>query len=435
MKTLIALFAIAFASACNAPPPTAGSTPPPPPTPTTEGKVCVDCHKKVTPGAVGDWQISAHAQNDVDCATCHGTDHGSAEDVDKIPPMTLDKCGECHEDRVTEFKSGKHALAWAAMNAMPTAHWQPMEMTSGMKGCGGCHKLGIKSEEEVAALKKQGVDFGYASCDACHTRHTFSAAEARDPRACATCHMGFDHPQWEMYSTSKHGIRHALKRDGILPESASAPTCQTCHMPGGNHDVHTAWGFLAVRTDGLAPYPGEDAEWWADRVTILQALGVLAPAGTPTARLQVVADAKVANLTAAGFDKQRNKMIEVCSECHSRKFAVGELGKGDRMIRETDRLLAEAIRIISSLYKDGVLAQPEEYAYAFPDLLAFHDSPTPIENRLFLMHLKHRMRAFQGTFHANPDYALWYGWNEMQLDLTEIKAQAKELRRIHVKEK
>ena len=47
------------------------------------------------------------------------------------------------------------------------------------------------------------------------------------------------------------------------------------------------------------------------------------------------------------------------------------------------------------------------------------------------MHLKHRMRAFQGVFHANPDYALWYGWNEMQLDLTEIKAEAAELRRLH----
>jgi len=47
------------------------------------------------------------------------------------------------------------------------------------------------------------------------------------------------------------------------------------------------------------------------------------------------------------------------------------------------------------------------------------------------MHLKHRMRAFQGVFHDNPDYALWYGWNEMQLDLTEIKAEAAELRRLH----
>ncbi len=47
------------------------------------------------------------------------------------------------------------------------------------------------------------------------------------------------------------------------------------------------------------------------------------------------------------------------------------------------------------------------------------------------MHLKHRMRAFQGVFHANPDYALWYGWSEMQRDLTEIKAMAVELRRNH----
>jgi hypothetical protein len=45
------------------------------------------------------------------------------------------------------------------------------------------------------------------------------------------------------------------------------------------------------------------------------------------------------------------------------------------------------------------------------------------------MFLEHRMRAFQGTFHANPDYALWYGWSEMQRDLTEIKTIAQELRR------
>ena len=41
---------------------------------------------------------------------------------------------------------------------------------------------------------------------------------------------------------------------------------------------------------------------------------------------------------------------------------------------------------------------------------------------------KHRMRTFQGTFHANPDYALWYGWSAMNLDLTEIKTMAEELK-------
>ena len=90
--------------------------------------------------------------------------------------------------------------------------------------------------------------------------------------------------------------------------------------------------------------------------------------------------------------------------------------------------MAEAIREVASLYRDGVLAKPEGYAYPFPDLLTFHDAPTAIEQQLFEMHLKHRMRAFQGTFHANPDYALWYGWSEMVRDLQEIRERAAELR-------
>jgi len=41
------------------------------------------------------------------------------------------------------------------------------------------------------------------------------------------------------------------------------------------------------------------------------------------------------------------------------------------------------------------------------------------------------MRTFQGTFHANPDYALWYGWSEMQRDLTKISRFAREMRASH----
>ncbi len=280
-------------------------------------------------------------------------------------------------------------------------------------------------------MKANGSTFGHAACDSCHTRHTFSVAEAREPEACATCHMGFDHPQWEMYSTSKHGIRHTLKRDGILPETASAPTCQDCHMPDGNHEVRTAWGFLAVRTNGLERYPGESDQWWADRVTILMALGVLDPEGNPTARLDLVRDAQVVRLSAEEFDLERAKMVKACAKCHSENFAKEELAKGDALIEQIDHLMAEAIREIVGLYKDGLLKKPDSYAYAYPDLLTFHDSPTTIENRLFTMHLKHRMRAFQGAFHMNPDYTLWYGWNEMVQDLREIRAMAKEMRGGH----
>ena len=122
-------------------------------------------------------------------------------------------------------------------------------------------------------------------------------------------------------------------------------------------------------------------------------------------------------------------MIRACSKCHAERFARGELEKGDQMVREADRLLAEAIREVAGLYKDGVLPKPESYAYPFPDLLTFHDAPTPIEQKLFVMHLEHRMRTFQGTFHMNPDYALWYGWSEMKRDLSEIKEMARQLRK------
>jgi hypothetical protein len=387
---------------------------------------CVECHKKVTPNIVSDWQLSKHSQNDIDCAVCHGDKHTSAEDVGKVEIPTPETCAICHEAQVQQFKSGKHAFAWAAMKAMPTTHALPVALREGMKGCGGCHKIGLKTEAEIKELKAMGAGFGVASCDACHTRHTFSVVEARQPQACQTCHMGFDHPQWEMYSSSKHGVRYLLKQNKTLPETVAAPTCQTCHMQEGNHAVRTAWGFLAVRL----PLP-EDTQWAEDRTTILQALGVLDPDGKPTARFDVVKAADVARLTQDEWQKERDTMVKTCQQCHSANFARAELEKGDQMIRETDRLLADAIRTVARLYKDGILQKPASYAYPFPDLLTFHDAPTPIEQKLFVMHLEHRMRAFQGTFHANPDYALWYGWSEMKRDLTEIKAMADELRQSH----
>jgi hypothetical protein len=386
-------------------------------------QVCVECHKKVTPGIVADWQLSKHSKNKIGCSECHADQHKSAQDVAKVKIPTPETCENCHEERVKQFKAGKHAAAWAAMKAMPTAHWQPMALMEGMKGCGGCHKIGLKTESEIKELKKSGAGFGVASCDACHTRHTFSVQEAKQPQACQTCHMGFDHPQWEMYSGSKHGVRYLLKQNKTLPSTVAAPTCQTCHMQGANHAVLTAWGFLAVRL----PMP-EDKQWAADRVSILQALGVLDPDGKPTGRLDVVKAANVARLTQEDWQKERDRMIKTCNRCHSANFARAELVKGDQMIKEADHLMAEAILTVAGLYKEGILPQPKNYAYPFPDLLTFHDAPTVIEQKLFVMFLEHRMRAFQGTFHANPDYALWYGWSEMQRDLTEIKEMAAEMR-------
>jgi len=340
---------------------------------------CVACHQGTSPNIVADWKASRHAALGVGCTECHGADHTKKDDASRAKLPTPDTCARCHEAQVAGFKKGKHALAWAAVKAMPTFHYQALAVREGLKGCGGCHKLGLKTEAEAKELKETSGGYGVASCDACHTRHLFSKAEARQPEACKTCHMGFDHPQWEMYDSSKHGVRNELKRTKTIPADAAAPTCQTCHMQEGNHEVRTAWGFLAVRL----PMPEGDKQWTDDRVTILQGLGVLDPSGKPTARLDVVKAADVARLTQEAFDKERTKTLETCTKCHG----------------------------------------------AFPDLLTFHDAPTPIEQKLFVMFLEHRMRTFQGAFHASPDYVTWYGWSEMQRDLAEIRSMAEELRR------
>jgi hydroxylamine dehydrogenase len=387
---------------------------------------CVDCHAKTTPNVVNDWKLSKHATLGIACDTCHGSKHTSAADAAKAKIPTPETCGQCHENRVEQFKKGKHAIAWAAMEAMPTIHYQPMAMTEGMKGCGGCHKIGLKSPEQIATLAKSGERFGNASCDACHTRHTFSLEEARSPQACRTCHMGFDHPQWEMYESSKHGVREELKQLKIQNSESAAPTCQTCHMQEGNHEVRTAWGFLAVRL----PMP-EDKEWAADRATILQALGVLDPDGKPTKLLDVVKGADLARLDQTSWQSERDKTLKTCNQCHSANFAEQQLQHGDDMIKSADHLMAQAIREVTALYKDGVLPKPANYPYAFPNLLTFHDAPTVVEQKLFVMFLEHRMRTFQGTFHASPDYALWYGWSEMQRDLTEIRELSALMRREH----
>jgi hypothetical protein len=384
---------------------------------------CVDCHAKVTPFVVEEWQRSKHSTNMVSCLMCHGVEHMSDKDVDKAATVKPELCIMCHEAQGKQFTAGKHSMAWKAVKALPSAHWQPMAFIEGIKGCDSCHKIGFKEEQEIRELRKAGAGFGIASCDVCHTRHSFSVEEARQPQTCQVCHRGFDQPLWEIYSSSKHGIRHSLKRSGTLPENTPTPTCQDCHMKGGDHGVRTAWGFLAIRM----PMP-EDKEWRAARTTIMQALGMLDPKGKPTDRYALIKELDLARVTQEDWQNERDKMTKTCLECHPTVFVNRLFENGDRLIMESDLLLAEAIRIVTALYEEDIVAKPWNYTYSFPDFFEVHDAPTSIEQKLRLMFLKHRMSAFQGGFHANPDYALRYGLVELQLSLAEIKALDKQLR-------
>jgi len=164
---------------------------------------CVTCHEDETPGIVEQWQAGVMGQSGMDCSVCHSSEHMDETDVAEAKLPTPDTCNACHSTQVTQFREGKHALAWAAMQAMPAWSHLPIAVQGpeGFKGCSGCHKIGEKPAEQIAEPE---FAYGTASCDSCHTRHSFSVSEALDPHACQTCHQGFDHPQWEMWSTSNN---------------------------------------------------------------------------------------------------------------------------------------------------------------------------------------------------------------------------------------
>jgi len=393
--------------------------------------VCVSCHRAVTPGLVKDWEASSHSKNGITCSTCHGDKHTAPNNVNLVQMPDESVCARCHQKQFNSFVKGKHSFGWTSMNAMPITHVEPQELMSGRKGCGGCHNMGIKTEAQKKEQAAKGYRYQNNSCDECHTRHSFSKKEALDPRACQQCHMGYDHPQWEMWESAKHGARWFAKDSKNLPENAQAPTCQYCHLPNGTHENRTAWGFLGVRL----PLPA-DPQWKADRITILKALGVLNPeTGEPTERLEAVKAVDLARLTEDAWKTEREKMIKRCTSCHSPQYARQQLEIGDSMMQKTDRLLAEGIQIVADLYKDGIIKKPEKYAFAYPDFLYFMQTGggdtgklSYIDQVLFQMYMKHRMRTYQAFFHVNPDYAYWYGWGMMVKDLGEIRELAQSMR-------
>ncbi len=402
--------------------------------PVQQDSDCVTCHVDLSPGLVDQYKESMHASAEevVDCKDCHGEDHTGEDDAAMAKMPTQGTCGKCHSDQVDQFKKGKHDLAWAAMNAIPMTHNQPIGISVGQKGCGSCHKIGAKSDEDKAVFEEVGQHYGISGCDSCHTRHAFSAAEARRPEACSNCHMGFDHPQWEMYNSSKHGVIYQVEGDTwdwetSLKDGASyrSPTCQYCHMSEGDHEVITSWGFLGLRVEE------PDEEWAATRATILKGVGALNADGTPGPLFEAVGALRLARLTMDDWQKPRDEMIGVCSHCHGETFVRQNLEASDELLKESDIVFAQSIETIKDLYEDGVLTEAEDAVYIsppYPFLLSFYDAPYVIEQDLYLQWMEYRQRAFQGAFHNSADFMHWYGWAPLNETAVRIEDEAQKLR-------
>lgn len=323
---------------------------------------CVNCHE----GATRDWERGSKSEFML-CVDCHGEAHTGPGNAHLVEVPTPKDCAVCHPQEVERFEEGKHAYAWEAMLAVPTFQDMPKAATD--KGCVVCHQIGYEWD-----------DGSRGRCDSCHSRHVFSAEEAREPESCGHCHTG-DHPQYEMWQSSKHGMIYAIEQD---PERA--PTCVTCHMPEGDHFVMTAWGFLGVR--GEEP----DAEWEADREKILYALNEMGPARAP----------EVMRETMGEWEELREQMIDICSQCHATSYAQRDLEKSDALLREADRVNAQIVDLTNQFYEEGLIDERTRFN-------TFRDATA------------NRFATYMGAFHNSPLYAWDKGFLALTSDMVYLR--------------
>lgn len=312
---------------------------------------CKSCHQ----GAARDFALSTKADY-LSCLDCHGDSH-NGPGTGKVADVTPNTCQKCHQDEVHKFNVGKHYYGWEAMESVPTYSMMPGIVTE--KGCVVCHKVGYTWD-----------DGSRGRCDSCHSRHLFSAREAKRPEACGTCHAG-DHPHFAMWQNSKHGMLYAI--DG---ESGRAPDCTTCH---GSHEVITAWGFL-----GLREGDEDDEEWYEARAKIKNTLETMGPATAP----------EVMRSSYKEWEKVREEMIDRCSECHAESYARRELEKGDQLLREADLAKAKIIDIANRKFDEGLIDERSRFG-------------------IYREATAHRFSTYMGGFHNSANFA----WDEGYLEL------------------
>jgi len=386
-----------------------------PPTSPGPGARCLACHEALQPGIVSDWRLSRHAAVDVGCDACHGTAHATAQDAARALHPNATTCQRCHELQASQFRRGEHARAWQAVKAIPTYHHFTEGRSGDQTGCAACHRLGLMSPQEAAAVDQGGAHHGRASCDACHTRHLFSPAEAREPEACKSCH-GF--LQYEAWAGSKHGIRHLLKRAGKLPAGAPAPTCQACHMQNADHAIRVSRTNLALRLPLVS-----DPLVAADKAVIYQALGALDAAGGNGPRAAAMEAAGLAELDRVDPSEDRARLVNACRQCHATAFVQEQLDGRDAALRRADALVADAIRAVRALYDAKVL--PRKGPGPFPDLVAW-PTASPVEQKVAAMFFDHRARLMAAAYHMSPEATSWMA--VMERDLEEVRQLAAGLR-------
>lgn len=345
-----------------------------------EGQACVGCHRTQSPAFVKEWELSTHAKKGVDCYTCHKADKSDPDAMQHngftIAILVTPKdCSQCHPEQVKEMTSSHHAKAGDILNSLDNYLGEVIGGPEAVAvGCIQCHGSKIKvlanGKLDINTWPNTGIgrinpDGSKGSCTACHARHDFSKAQAREPEACGKCHLGPDHPQKEVYEESKHGILYVANKERLNLNSpkwvvgqdySAAPTCATCHMGAtpnqpATHDVGTRIS-------------------WTLRPPISKKL--------------------------ENADKRRDAMKDVCSSCHAAPFIDGFYQQFDNLVDLYDTKFAKpATAIRKELMDKGVLTKAD-----------FDDKLDWIYWELW--HHEGR-RARHGAAMSGPDYAWWHG--------------------------
>ncbi len=348
-----------------------------------DGGDCIACHQENNPGLYLQWKNSAHGQNDIGCIDCHEADKADIDAFEHhgatIATMVTPKdCGKCHEHEAEETSNSYHAHAGEILesNDAYLAHaagGYPIAIV----GCESCHGAKVIIDANApnklspltwpnSGIGRLNPDGSKGACNACHSRHSFSKYQARQPENCGKCHLGPDHPKKEIYEESKHGIAYFGFKDTLNLASDewivgrdyyNAPTCATCHMSATpdqpvTHDV------------------GNRISW------------------TLRPPISIYKD------DAA---KKRQAMQNVCHNCHEKAFVDGHYYQYDALVKLYNDKFAKPAGEIMKMINDKKLME-NKAAFSNEIEWAYWE----------LWHHEGR-RARMGAAMMGPDYAWWHG--------------------------
>jgi hydroxylamine dehydrogenase len=349
----------------------------------TVAGTCMVCHKQLSPGLYSQWLQSTHADNEVTCIECHGADKSEPDAFQHFDAwiatlVTPKDCGQCHSKETQEVAESYHATAGQILESQDAylAHVTGGQQVAIM-GCESCHGAKMKIDDQSfnklsketwpnSGIGRINPDGSMGSCNACHPRHHFSKAQARQPESCAKCHLGPDHPQREIYEESKHGNTYQTNRDKMNLASMRwivgsdyfiAPTCATCHMgatqkQASTHDV------------------GSRLKW------------TLRPA---------------VSIFKDQWQQKRKNMKDVCLTCHANQFVDGHFYQFDGLVHLYNEKFAKpAGQIMALLKSKNLLEVKAEFG-------------NDVEWEYWELWHHEGRRTRHGAAMMGPDYTWWHG--------------------------